>query len=35
VDLIFDIDLSMIDQYKKKGTSNWGPINWAAIKEER
>jgi len=34
VDLIFDIDLSMIDQYKKKGTSNWVEINWAAIKEE-
>jgi len=34
VDLIFDIDLSMIDQYKKKGTSNWVAINWSAIKEE-
>jgi hypothetical protein len=33
-DLIFDIDLRMIDQYKKKGTSNWVPINRAAITEE-
>ena len=34
VDLIFDIELDMIDQYKKKGSSSWVPITWAAIQEE-
>jgi hypothetical protein len=34
VDLIFDIELSMIDQYKKRGTTTWVTIDWQTIQEE-
>jgi len=34
VDLIFDIELGMIDQYKRKGTANWVPIDWSTVVKE-
>jgi len=34
VDLIFDVELTMIDAFKKKGTTTWVPINWSQIQAE-
>jgi hypothetical protein len=34
VDLIFDIQLGMIDQYKRKGTANWVTIDWSTVVKE-
>jgi Domain of unknown function (DUF4157) len=34
VDLIFDIDLDIIDRYKKKGAADWVTIDWKTIKPE-
>jgi Domain of unknown function (DUF4157) len=34
IDLIFDIELAMIDKYKKKGAADWVDIDWTTIKAE-
>jgi hypothetical protein len=34
VDLIFDIDLDIIDRYKKKGAADWVTIDWKTITAE-